>query len=255
VKRKFPFITDNYYHVYNRGIEKRIVYPNDSFYSRFLSILQHYLEYNYPYSGFRRSFDQAQSLEDKQDVLRGFRLKRLDRPPVEIISFCLMPNHYHLALKQLVTGGITNYMHRVGTSYTNYFNLRYERSGNLFQGKFKAVHVEREDQLLHLSRYHHLNPQGIGIRSKKELIDYAWSSLRDYINPSKSSLVNTGVVLSSFARKGSYLDFVFAIIDEYEAVRLEGLSLDDDFNWFREFRELNEEWKQSLREKYLETLL
>lgn len=104
-----------------------------------------------------------------------------------------MPNHYHLMVRQCVEGGITEFMRKVGTGYTNYFNLRYNRVGPLFQGKFKSVLVEREEHFLHLPHYIHLNPLELimpswkekGIGSTRKALDFLethkWSSLPDYL--------------------------------------------------------------------------
>ena len=105
-----------------------------------------------------------------------------------------MPNHYHFMLRQIVDGGITEFMRKIGTGYTNYFNLKNKRVGALFQGKFKAVHIEKEAHLLYLPHYIHLNPLDLGFPEWREqkiknvskalqfLKTYRWSSYLDYIN-------------------------------------------------------------------------
>lgn len=113
---------------------------------------------------------------------------------VDILCFCLMDNHYHMLLKQITNSGITEFMRKLGTGYTNYFNLKYERVGSLFQGKFKAVLVKSDSHLLFLPHYIHLNPLDfIGpewrtgeLRNTKKALQflksYRWSSYLDYIN-------------------------------------------------------------------------
>lgn len=112
---------------------------------------------------------------------------------MEILCFCLMPNHYHFLLRQLVDGGVTEFMRKIGTGYTNYFNLKNNRVGALFQGKFKAVQLEKEAHLLYLPHYIHLNPLDIRMPEWRErkirsvgnalkfLESYQWSSYLDYI--------------------------------------------------------------------------
>lgn len=112
---------------------------------------------------------------------------------VEILVFCLMNNHYHLLVKQKLHGGITLFLRKLGTGYTNYFNQRYERSGVLFQGKFKAIHISEEAHFSHLPYYIHFNPldfiipawrEGEIINYKKAIAfleNYRWSSYLYYI--------------------------------------------------------------------------
>ena len=250
--RKVPLVTNSIYHIYNRGVEKREVFLDHSYYSRFISLLKHYLTYDYPYSFLVRSLKRVKSKEKKQKVFRRLETSKIE-PPVEIISFCLMPNHYHLTLNQLVEGGISNFMHRLGTSYTNYFNIRQERSGILFEGVFKAVLVESEEQLLHLTRYQHINPHSLNL-TPKELVNYSWSSLPTYLGKTKPSFVNPKMVLSTFKNPESYLDFVLAEIEGSEISQLQSIAIDDDFGWFAKFRAFEKEQREQLRQRYLEEL-
>ncbi len=250
--RKVTLATDSIYHIYNRGVEKRNVFLDRGYYSRFTSLLKHYLNYDYPYSLVARSLKRAKSKEKKQKIFQRLETKRAE-PPVEIISFCLMPNHYHLALNQLLEGGISNFMHRLGTSYTNYFNIRQERSGVLFEGAFKAVLVESEEQLLHLTRYQHINPHSLDL-TPKELVNYPWSSLPAYLGKKRPSFVNPKTVLSAFKDPKSYLDFVLAEISGSETFHLQDIAIDDDFGWFAKFRAFEKEQREQLRQRYLEEL-
>lgn len=250
--RKIPLATNSIYHVYNRGVEKREVFLDPSYYFRFLSILKHYLDYDYPYSLLERSLKKIKSKEKRQKVFERLETKRI-KPPVEIISFCLMPNHYHLTLNQLVEEGISNFMHRLGTSYTNYFNIRQERSGILFEGVFKAVLVESEEQLLHLTRYQHINPHSLGLTTK-ELTNYSWSSLPVYLGEKTPSFIKPRVVLSAFKKPESYLKFVLAEITESETFHLGDIAIDDDFGWFAKTRAFEKDQREQLRQRYLEEL-
>lgn len=122
---------------------------------------------------------------------------RKQKELVDIICFCLMPNHYHFMLRQKIDGGITEFMRKIGTGYTNYFNLKYQRVGSLFQGKFKAILIEKQAHLLYLPHYMHLNPLDIKIPEWREqkirsiknalkfLESYPWSSYQDYIGHKK----------------------------------------------------------------------
>ena len=251
--RRVTFVTNYIYHIYNRGVEKRKIYLNSSYYSRFLSILEHYLNYDYPYSLLKQRLNRTESPEKKQKILSLLETRRIS-PPVEIISFCLMPNHYHLTVKQLVDNGITNFMHRIGTGYTSYFNLRKDRVGRLFESSFKAVMVKSNEQLIHLSRYQHLNPRTLNLNTLQELINYPWSSLSTYLGKKQFPFVKPDIVLSNFKDRRSYLKFVLEEADELEPLRLEKVAIDDDFNWFSNFRALEKNRKELLRQRYLKTL-
>ncbi len=99
---------------------------------------------------------------------------------MEILVFTLMPNHYHLMLRQISEDGIVKFMQKLGTGYTMYFNKKYDRVGSLSQGRFKAVHLTREEHLIHLPHYIHTNPYR-GSTSIYDLENYRWSSFPDYI--------------------------------------------------------------------------
>ena len=175
---------DHIYHIYNRGVEKRDIFLNNKDCLRFIVNLY---EFNNtaPAINFGRNLD-SQPIEVRLQSSRK-------EPLVDILAFCLMPNHYHLMLRQLLERGITEFMRKLGTGYTNYFNLKYNRVGPLFQGKFKSVILEREQHFQHLPHYIHLNPLDLlmptwregHIRDTKKAMDflnkYRWSSLPDYL--------------------------------------------------------------------------
>lgn len=172
------------YHIYNRGVEKRNVFLGDKDYLRFIIGLY---EFN----------NTAPALNLGYQLNRDPIEVRLQYPRkeqlVEILTFCLMPNHYHLMVRQETETGITNFMRKLGTGYTNYFNLKYQRVGPLFQGKFKSVLLEKENHFIHLPHYIHLNPLDLFMPEWREqkvqdipkalpfLKNYRWSSLPDYL--------------------------------------------------------------------------
>jgi len=178
------FVNECIYHIYNRGVEKRDIFLKDKDYLRFIVGLHEFNDRNPAFNLYR-----ARNLFE---VGLRTRLKPQE-PPVSIFAFCLMPNHYHLMLQQKMDNGITEFMRKLGTGYTNYFNLKYNRVGPLFQGKFKAVLLEKEAHFLHLPHYIHLNPLDLKmpewrnrkIKDIRKAIDflerYRWSSLPDYL--------------------------------------------------------------------------
>lgn len=141
------FTNAEYYHIYNRGVEKRDVFMNKADQLRFLETLNYY-----------RFAPQPMKLSDHKK--RQNEIKKIDKQVelVKIYCYCLMPNHFHLLIRQVHEGGITRFMKFILNSYTKYFNIKYDRVGSLFQGVFKAKLVENDEYLLQLSRYIHRNP-------------------------------------------------------------------------------------------------
>lgn len=145
--RKVPFAVGEWYHCYNRGIEKRITFEDTRDYNRFLELL--YL-----------ANDQSPLHRDNigvhkfEEILTSPRGKQL----VALGAFCLMPNHFHLVLKEVSEGGITAFMRKLGTAYTLYFNARHNRAGNLFLKPFRSLHVSSDRYFQHLINYVHCNP-------------------------------------------------------------------------------------------------
>lgn len=145
---------------------------------------------------------------------------------IEIIAYCLMPNHFHFLLKQLRDDGISRFISQFTNSYTRYFNISNERVGPLFQGVFKSVHVETDEQLIHLSRYIHLNPVVSNVILESDIFYYQWSSLPDYLKGG-SSLVHADPVLTHFKSPESYKQFVLDYVSyTRELEKIKHLMLD-----------------------------
>lgn len=125
---------------------------------------------------------------------------------VDMLCFCLMPNHFHLLVRQNQPNGISRFIGQLSNSYTKYFNTKYHRVGPLFQGEFKAVHIETTEQLLHVSRYIHLNP--LVSYLTKDLNTYRWSSYGEYIGSTFSCVCEKQAVLASFPSTTAYEQFV-----------------------------------------------
>jgi hypothetical protein len=124
---------------------------------------------------------------------------------VDFIAYCLMPNHYHF-LVFLKSDDLSSLIQSFALSYTKAINKRYGRVGSLFQGRFKAIHVDRDEYLVHLSRYLHLNPVAAGLVSRPE--DWEYSSYREYLGLRQGTLPKPGIVLSQFSSPDAYRDFV-----------------------------------------------
>jgi len=135
------YLENSYYHIYNRGVEKRDIFLDDQDYKVFLHFLKRYL---------------TKPPESPEQVRPLWRSDLFDK--IKLIAYCLMNNHFHLMVKQSTKEATTDFMRALIDSYVRYFNEKYERVGSLFQGRFKAVLIDSEPYLLHLTRYIHLNP-------------------------------------------------------------------------------------------------
>ena len=223
--RKFPLVKNYFYHIYNRGVELRPIFTNKREYQGFTKLLDYYQFKDVPnnYSSFKR-------LKKKTRNNLLAELKKDGIAYVDIIAYCLMPNHFHLLLKQNTENGISNFLRKVQNSYTKYFNKKNERVGHLFQGRFKSVIVENEYQLLHLSRYIHLNPySGAVVKNLKGLIHYSWSSLPEYITQI-DGFCKKAIILNAFGNKQKYQEFVFDNADyQKELETIKHLTLEKKF--------------------------
>jgi len=149
-------------------------------------------------------------LSKKERGIVWTKIKKAENFLVEIVAYCLMPNHFHLLLKQLKNDGIKQFISNITNSYTKYFNTKRKRSGPIFQGRFKAVRIETGEQLLHVSRYIHLNPySSYLIRQINELLNYPYSSLPEYLQKGGEKICNQDFILNNFKTKKDYKRFVF----------------------------------------------
>lgn len=205
--RIVPLVNGEYYHIFNRGVAYLPTYSRKKDYERFITCLEYYRHNNLPCKLSRF----LQSPKESQTEIQSTLEKEHDQR-VAIISFSLMPNHFHLLIKQNTENGISSFMTHLINSYTRYFNTKYKRVGPIYQGVFKAVHIETDEQLLHLSRYIHLNPLVSRIVTKKDFLKFPWSSLQDFLN-NNSGFIDTEPVLSHFSSKKDYLQFVLDQVD------------------------------------------
>lgn len=200
--RVTPLVNGQHYHVYNRGVASQPTFSNQKDYERFLLCLSYY---RFKDLQLRLSKLLQVHKDEREKILSN--LKTADDKTVDLIAFCLMPNHFHLLLKQISDGGISKFMKQITDGYTRYFNTKHQRVGPLFQGAFKAVRVETDEQLLHLSRYIHLNPLVSLVVRDEYFINYPRSSLKSYLN-GKSDEVNPTPILTHFKSPKDYLKFV-----------------------------------------------
>lgn len=183
------------YHVFNRGTNKKNIFLVHRDYERFLQTLTYYQLDNIKQRFSFRFKDQIK--EDKPDP---------NDKLLEFFGYCLMPNHVHFLVRQLKENGIFKFMQKASNSYAKYFNVKYRNSGPLFENRFKAVRIESEEQLVHVSRYIHLNPVVVGL--VKSIDDYPWSSFFEYTDIAAQRICLTNEILEFFPSKEGYRRFV-----------------------------------------------
>lgn len=200
------YVVDGIYHVYNRGVEKRDIFLDERDYKVFLYYLKSYLlppdhpsHKNLP-RGVQRS-------------LFNFNLYQR----LELLAYCLVPNHFHFLLRQLDEVAMSEFIKRLCNAYVEYFNKKYNRVGSLFQGSYKAVLIEEENYFIHLSRYIHLNPlKTLKKPTTEDLVKYSYSSYPDYIGRRHTAWLKKEPITEYFkqGQRGdldgfeSYRDFV-----------------------------------------------
>lgn len=162
------FVQGGFYHVFNRGNRKQDIFLQAKDYKRYLDKIKEYKE----------------------------------KHNVSIIAYCLMPNHIHLLLRQNGPETLSILIQKLHTSYSKYFNTKYDQVGHVFQDRFKAKIIDSDEYLQHLSRYIHLNP----LRLVKKLPSYKWSSYPSYIEDVDDEITNTKFILGYFKRKNQTID-------------------------------------------------
>lgn len=202
--RRIPVAQGEFYHAYNRGVDKRITYQDNADYERFLLLL------------FLCNDEKPVKLQNvgKESPVRTFQKTNQERL-VDICAYCLMPNHFHLLVYEKQQGGLSLFMQKLLTAYTMYFNKRYERTGALFQGTYKTSHVDKDSYLSTVFQYIHVNPAKLKVfedapEDERSAIvflkKYRYSSLPDYsgtnrperaiLSPSRLNLDGIGTSIS-----------------------------------------------------------
>lgn len=193
-----------YYHLYNRGVEKRLIFMDEMDYSVFLSCLSIYLS---PADDL-----QGSSLQER---VSPSKVPKNYFGDIKLLAYCLMPNHFHLMVKQESDHGIDHFMRSISTKYVRYFNSKYNRIGPLFQGIYKAVRVQNEYQFVYLTKYIHRNPITSTCKDDPcRLEEYRYSSYGNYLKKFKQSWLDTDEILGLFGSVNkrtcyrNYKDFV-----------------------------------------------
>ena len=212
MSRTFSFAPGEYYHCYSRGTEKRKIFLTKKDYERFIALL------------FVCNSTKTIHLSDfvKMNFSEIFSVERGDSL-VEIGAYCLIPNHVHLLLREIQEGGISLFMQKVITAYTMYFNKKCERTGSLFESRFKAEHANNDRYLKYLFSYIHLNPvkilepewKKLGIKNKRKvkefLQNYIYSSYLDYLGNSRpqNKILNKNAFPTYFVNPKDFAEEIF----------------------------------------------
>lgn len=200
------YTENGYYHIYNRGVEKRQIFLGEQDYGVFLSYLKDYLTPKNEKDLMERLSDPNLSYKEKDKVLKLLRLNNFF-DEITLIAYCLIPNHFHFFVKQKNGKSIDRFIQSLATRYTMYFNRKYKRVGSLFQGVYKAVIVTTETQFIYLTKYIHKQ----SLASQGETLQDQPSSYPEYLGLRSTSWVNPEEVLGYFSKtnpKLSYKSFV-----------------------------------------------
>lgn len=204
--RKIKISISEHYHIFNRGNNKQNIFLDGRDRIRFLFLIL-YLQSPLVFQNMSRpvsNFVKSSAFNISGTITEKIIKNRY----VELVNFTLMPNHFHISIRELKEEGISQYMQRILTAYTKYFNAKYGKSGHLFQGPFQIVHIEDNEQLLHLSAYIHRNPRELKEWKNKEH-QFPWSSYQDYITENRwGELIKREIILDQFSDKKEYQNFV-----------------------------------------------
>jgi len=193
--RKTKFSSGEYYHIFNRGVDKREIFSDNNDLARFFQSMSEFNTKEPIGSIFENSF------RDSALGGRAAKSKKL----VNFICFCLNPNHYHFVLEQVADNGIQKFMHRLGGGYTWYFNNKNKRNGVLFQGKYKSVHIGTNEYLLHMSAYVNLNNKVHQLGGSAAKL--TMSSWKEYFKNDKEGFCNKEIILRQFNGTEEYKNF------------------------------------------------
>ncbi len=188
-KRKFKFLNGNFYHVYNRGVDKRDICMDLEDLTYFYNRMQ--------------DFNSIESFGGvaRQNLPKNIKLQSNALQSVDVVAFALVKNHFHFILKQKRDDGVSKFIHRLCTGHTKFFNKKYKRTGSLFQGKFKAIQIKSEGQLSYLSAYVNLNDKVHKINKNDKFVKTSWG---EYINKQINKICVVKNVLEDFKNNEEY---------------------------------------------------
>ena len=217
------YIENGYYHLYNRGVEKRKIFLDQQDYSVFLSYLKSYLSKRNDLELRNKISNPEIPWTEKDKYLKELRLNNF-HDEIKLIAYCLMPNHFHFFIKQINLNSIDKFMNSLCTRYSMYFNKKYKRVGSLYQGTYKAVLIENESQFLNLSRYIHkqaLALQGVTLQAQP-------SSYDQFIGTKNADWIQPDEILEYFSKTIDSLSYEAFVKQEDDLQSLKNIKLDED---------------------------
>lgn len=202
--RNVKFVAKEFYHIYNRGVDKRNIFMDRNDVTRFFACMSIF-----------NTVDSVGSVYEysRQELKFGSRAPKKGRL-VNLTAYCINQNHYHFILEPLVDDGIQKFMHKLSTGYTNYFNEKYKRSGSLFQGKYKAIHINSNEYLLRLSVYVNLNYKVHKGLNKKWMENLSISSFDEYVGKMIKTFCVKDIILGQFGSSKEYKSFCESVLPD-----------------------------------------
>ena len=208
------YVENSYYHIYNRGVERRLIFQDEQDYAVFLSYLKEYLSPKNTQDLRERLSNPGTTYKERNKIVKSLRLNNFAEE-MALLAYCLMPNHFHFFVKQKSSDSIDRFMQSLGTRYAMYFNQKYKRVGPLFQAVYKAVLVTSEEQFVYLSKYIHkqvLASQGLTLRSwqkqsQSSTLQEQPSSYLEYLGKRNTSWIHPKEVLSYFSKTNPTLSY------------------------------------------------
>ncbi len=220
------YLENGYYHLYNRGVEKRTIFLDNQDYSVFLSYLKTYLLPKNE-KELENIILDPESTPIEKDKARKLLILNNFSEEITFLAYCLMPNHFHFFVKQKTPDSIDKFMNSLCTRYSMYFNKKYKRVGSLYQGVYKAVLISSESQFLHLSRYIH--KQAISLQGETlHSFEHQPSSYEDYVGLRKTEWINPEEILSYFSKSYPALSYRAFLNQEGNIAQIKNIILEED---------------------------
>lgn len=221
------YLENGYYHIYNRGVEKRIIFLDQQDYAVFLSYLKEYLLPKNEKDLYERLSDLQISPKEKDKILKLLRMNNFARE-ITLLAYCLMPNHFHFFVKQREAQSIDRFVQSLATRYTAYFNRKYKRVGSLYQGVYRAVLITSEQQFLHLSRYIHKQALASQGETLQDLLEQQPCSYPEYLGRRKTAWIHPEEILSYFDQTNPNLSYENFVKQNGDNNLLKKLTLEED---------------------------
>ena len=224
------YISDSYYHIYNRGVEKRLIFLDEQDYGVFLSYLKEYLSFRDEKKLSDKLSDRELPYKEREKILRILKLNNFFHE-ITLLAYCLMPNHLHLFVKQKGALSIDQFIQSLATRYTMYFNKKYKRVGSLYQGAYKAILVETDAQFVYLSKYIHkqsiIHNPSLGTKGQTLRIWKQPSSYPEYLGKRRTEWIHPEEVLSHFSKINAKLSYKSFVEEKDDFSVIENKTLED----------------------------